>query len=402
MSYKIKPIKAEKDYDEALRRVEYLMNHSDQKDLLNELEVISILIEQYENQKYPVALPNPVDAIKFYMAQNDLTQADLIPYIGSRSRVSEVLSGKRELNLKMIRSLHKNLGIPVNVLISETLPTLPKEFEHIDFDQFPIAEMIKKGAFNVLEGAECTMRNAEELISGLFGVGGGAGVLKSCRCRKNDHLRINAKLNTYALTGWCLHVLAEASKVKLESKYEKGCLTNDLFMKNLVSLSCFENGPFLVKEFLAKHGIILEIVDHYKNTYLDGAAFILQNGTPVVGLTLRYDRTDNFWFALMHELGHIALHLSDSNCYFADDMTLRKEDDCKEEKEADAFAEKALLPEQFALDENKFLSGSAVIQYSRRHNISPAIVAGRIQYRTRNYRRFANLVGRGAVKKCFQ
>lgn len=402
MKYKIRPVKTKKDYEAALERIEFLLNNSGEKEYRDELEVVSILVEQYENVHYAIDMPNPIVAIKFFMAQNGLTQAGLIPYIGSRSKVSEVLSGKRDLTLKMIRSLHKNLGMPVEVLIKEPLPELPEEFADIDFDKFPISEMTTKGAFKMLQGIEHTRNHAEELIRGLIEKSGGVQVLASCKCRKNDRLRINAKFNSYALTGWCLHVLAEASQVKREAVYEKDCLDDGLFKKNLVSLSSFEDGPLLAKKFLAKHGIILQIVEHYKNTYLDGAAFILPNGTPVVGMTLRYDRTDNFWFVLMHELGHIAKHLLDSQHYYADDMTLRKEDDCSEEQEADAFAEQALLPENFNLHDDAYLSGDTLVNYARRHSISPAIVAGRIQYRTKNYRKFANLVGRGKVLRCFK
>ncbi len=402
MKYKIKPVKTKKDYEDALERIEFLLKNSNKKEFRDELEVISILVEQYENKHFAIDVPNPIDAIKFFMDQNNLTQAELIPYIGSRSKVSEILSGKRELTLKMIKSLHKNLGIPIEVLITEPLPELPEEYADIDFDKFPILEMINKNAFRLIQNVEKTKNHAEELIRGLIELSGGLQVLTSYKCRKNDRLRINAKLNTFAITGWCLHVLAEASQVKMEVKYEKGCLEDEHFKRNLVSLSCLEDGPRLVKEFLAKRGIILQIVEHYKNTYLDGAAFLLPNGTPVVGMTLRYDRTDNFWFVLLHELGHIAKHLSNSQYYFADDMTLRKEDDCTEEQEADAFAEKALLTEEFNLDLDQFFSGNKVTIYARQHNISPAIVAGRIQYRTKNYRKFANLIGRGNVKRCFK
>jgi HTH-type transcriptional regulator/antitoxin HigA len=344
---------------------------------------------------------NPVDAIKFFVAQNNLTQAGLVPYIGNRSKVSEVLSGKRELTLNMIRSLHKNLGIPVEVLINEPPPDLPKEFEGIDFDNFPIAEMKRKGAFRFLKMAGDVKNHAEELVRGLIETTGGPGVLATCKCRRNDHLRINAKLDRYALTGWSLHILSEASHTQVEGKYEKGCLDNEQFKKNLVSLSCLDNGPRLAKELLSKHGIILQVLEHYNKTYLDGAAFILRGGTPVVGLTLRYDRLDNFWFVLLHELGHIAQHLNDSHSYFADDMSLRKEDDCDEEKEADQFAEAALLPADFPLERKEYLSSEDVIRYARNHDVSPAVVAGRIQYRTKNYRKFANFLGRNEARKSF-
>ncbi len=83
----------------------------------DQLHLLSTLIEDYESKSFPQTLPDPVEAIKFRMEQEDLKPVDLIPYIGSRSRVSEILSGKRTLTLDMIRNLETGLGIPAKVLV---------------------------------------------------------------------------------------------------------------------------------------------------------------------------------------------------------------------------------------------------------------------------------------------
>jgi len=149
MNYKIKPVKTKKDYTTALERIEYLMEHSGKKEMRDELEVISILVEQYENVHHAIDMPNPIDAIKFFMAQNGLTQADLIPYIGSRSKVSEVLSGKRDLTLKMIRSLHKNLGIPVDVLIEGALPWMMTGLNRLKSGTILMSGLSESGTFRL-------------------------------------------------------------------------------------------------------------------------------------------------------------------------------------------------------------------------------------------------------------
>jgi antitoxin component HigA of HigAB toxin-antitoxin module len=121
----IKPIKTEADYDAALKQISSLMDAEAGTHEADELEVLATLVKCYEAEHYPIDLPDPIAAIRFRMEQLKLSQRDLIPYIGSRSKVSEVLSGKRSLTLQMIRSLHQNLGIPAEVLLKEQGATLP-------------------------------------------------------------------------------------------------------------------------------------------------------------------------------------------------------------------------------------------------------------------------------------
>jgi len=85
----------------------------------DELQLLALVIETYEKQRWPIGLPGPVDAIVFCMDQQGLSRRDLEPYIGSRARVSEVLSGKRALSMRMIRALHAGLDIPLEVLVQE-------------------------------------------------------------------------------------------------------------------------------------------------------------------------------------------------------------------------------------------------------------------------------------------
>jgi HTH-type transcriptional regulator/antitoxin HigA len=109
----IKPIKSDADYEQALERIYELMEAQPNTPEADELDVLTTLVEAYENKHYSIDLPNPISAIYFRMEQEGLKQIDLVPYIGSRSKVSEVLSGKRSLSLKMIRALHKGLQIPL-------------------------------------------------------------------------------------------------------------------------------------------------------------------------------------------------------------------------------------------------------------------------------------------------
>src|SRR6266481_3473794 len=113
----IKPIRAEADYERALRRVEELWDSPEGSAESDELDVVTTLIEAYERQHYPIDMPNPVEAIKFRLEQEGKDSRALIGVIGQRTRVYEVLRGKRSLSLNMIRELHEKFGIPANVLI---------------------------------------------------------------------------------------------------------------------------------------------------------------------------------------------------------------------------------------------------------------------------------------------
>jgi|SRR5690554_3471720 len=115
----LRPIKNEQQYEDALARVYTLMQKNIKPDSKesDELEILSILVKEYENKHYPIASPNPLEAIKFRLDQMNMTEAELSEILGYRSRKSEILSGKRKLNLAMIRKLTEKLHIPAEVLI---------------------------------------------------------------------------------------------------------------------------------------------------------------------------------------------------------------------------------------------------------------------------------------------
>jgi HTH-type transcriptional regulator/antitoxin HigA len=113
----IKPIRTKKDYEQALDRLEVIFDSKKGTDKGDELEILSMLIENYENEKFPVGFPDPVEAIKFRMEQLGYNQTDLANVVGLKSRASEILNRKRKLSLEMIRQIHDRLNIPTEVLI---------------------------------------------------------------------------------------------------------------------------------------------------------------------------------------------------------------------------------------------------------------------------------------------
>ena len=112
----IKPIKSEEDYIATLNKIESLMDAKPNTLQMDELEVLTTLVEAYEAQHYVIDTPDPIEAIKFRMEQEGLKQKDLVSIVGSKSRVSEILNKKRKLTIEMIRNLHKELHIPIESL----------------------------------------------------------------------------------------------------------------------------------------------------------------------------------------------------------------------------------------------------------------------------------------------
>ena len=404
MAKPIKLIKTEAEYHDALSRIDELMEAKAGTAEGDELELIAALVELYEDRRFPIALPSPVEAIRFRMEQAGLTPSGLVPYLGSKSKVSEVLRGKRPLTLSMMRALNRHLGIPAEVLLQEPGASFPDDVPEINWKRFPLKEMARRGW---IERVRDLPGRAEELMRGFIQRAVGSSTMPRPLTRKKDGARRNAKMDQYALAAWCLRVLELARSRPLANKYKPGTVTPE-WLGRLARLSYFDDGPRLAKEFLAKSGLHLIVVPHLPHTYLDGAVMLFPNGTPVVGLTLRFDRIDHFWFCLLHELGHVGRHLSPHGLdFFVDDLDLRKAEAQTEdrmEQEADEWAERALIPKSL-WDSHPIRPSpkpSAVVELAEQLGIHPAIIAGRIQFEKKNYRLLAHYVGWGEVRKHFE
>ncbi len=195
--------------------------------------------------------------------------------------------------------------------------------------------------------------------------------------------------------------MIRATERPLRSRYKSGTVT-DTFMREVAQLSWSARGPLLAQEFLERHGIALTIEPHLSRTRLDGAAILPEIGQPVIGLTIRHDRIDNFWHCLMHELAHVALHLKAAGEGFYDDLDTEDLEDHRE-KEADDMAREALVP-TVTWNESParvLRSPEAAQHLAERLRIHPAIVAGRMRYEAKNYRVLTQLVGSGEVRKLF-
>lgn len=396
-----KVIKTELEYEAALNEIERLIDLDPEPGTreADQLELLTLLVENYEAKNYPIELPDPIDAIEFRMEQQNLAPRDLLPYLGSRSKVSEVLNRKRPLTLSMIRALHSGLGIPAGVLVQE--PAIEKE---IEWERFPLKEMVARGWLKA--DLENIQQQAERFLRAFFKpVGSPLPMIEGVLYRQSSHIRSGRSMDEYALAAWTARIMHLALEEPTETDFQPQTVNLD-FMQELARLSVSDKGPMLARDYLRQHGIALVIEPHLPGTHLDGAAIMKWENMPIIGLTLRFDRIDNFWFCLMHELAHIALHFSGDVEQFYDDLEVDLEVESENdprEQEADELAGEALIPQAVweKSPASKLRSPLAAESLAKQLRIHPAIVAGRMRHEFKAYRLLSNLVGYNEVRQLF-
>ncbi len=400
----VKIIKSAKDYEANMARLSELMSLDPKPNSKeeNELELLALVIQDFERQTVPHVKADPIESILFRMDQMQLTRKELIPYIGSISKVSEVLSRKRPLSLPMIRRLNQGLGIPADILIEdvETDRSLVDQEPEMDFTRFPLKEMLERGCFGDFEGNVQRLKDYAEDLVRKFMQDLLPKRMEPAFLRAPLHQRGDRQADEMAILAWRMCVLRKAREVISTREYKHGTITPE-WLRELAKLSAFDEGPKLAKEHLARHGITLVIEKHFKRTFLDGAA-MLDNDRPIVALTLRHDRVDNFWFALLHELAHVAKHLKPETPVFIDDLDRTNLQTV--EGEADAMAQEALIPNKSwsAAKVRQTLASEDVIAYADEIGVHPAIVAGRLRHEEKNFRLLSHLIGKtGQVSQTF-
>ncbi|HZT04962.1 MAG TPA: ImmA/IrrE family metallo-endopeptidase [Steroidobacteraceae bacterium] len=387
-------IKTEEQYRRYLAEVEALAAHDPDPDSSDgaRLELLAKLVEDYEKSQFPFKRPDPVDAILFRMEQQGLRQKDIADILGGKNRASEILARKRPLTLSMIRALYENLDIPPALLIAPPAP--PSD----DSDEFDVGE----GAADLLVTRRWvpSTEDAKAWLQRLLAPIGSPAYLKHTLT-----VGVSKRTNRTNLWLWLARVREIAdSRTHLHGRYRKGNL-NEESMRYLVRLSWMERGPQLAKEFLEEKGIALVIEPHLPNTWLDGAAMLGRHGLPIIGMTLREDRLDNFWFTLVHECIHVSKHLDTSGFRAIADEHIEKPDtDTVEiEKEANSLAAEILLPRGVWRRSAAYLNPSteSIQQLAEKLQVHPAIVAGRLRFERKNYALFTKLVGLHQARICF-
>lgn len=398
--FMITAINSDADYKAALAEIEQLIGRNvragtPEGDRLN---LLTLLVQDYEQKRIEIEAPDPIDAIKFRMEQMNLMPRDLIPLIGSRSKVSEVLSRKRPLTLSMARALYKGLRIPAKALLQEQFLFDLGE-EAIDWERFPIREMVARGW--IKERVTDVRRQAKDVMHRFLAPLGKGWAPNALYKQTHYYLRSARQMDFYALAAWNARVCLRALQTPPSVEFEPRVLTLD-FMHELAHLSTLSDGPRHAIEYLDKIGISLVVEPHLPETYIDGAAILAMPDRPVVALTIRHDRVDNFWFVLMHELIHISRHLNADLTAFYDDLDVEDSTNVQE-READRLAGEALIPdaEWKKSPASSLRNPDAVQHLASRLRIHPAIVAGRIRHQRKSYRVLNRLVGQGQVRRLF-
>jgi HTH-type transcriptional regulator / antitoxin HigA len=397
-----KVIKTREEHEQALAEAERLvaLDPEDGTSEAERLELLALLIEDFEKRTFSFPAVDPIEFIEFRMEEQGLRQKDLVQILGSRSRVSEVLGRKRPLTVQMIRSLSTDLGIPADLLIGKKRDDVRSSATSTDLDwtKFPYAEMDRRGWF---ASVQKRAKSAEDALRAFLAevMPTRAAQVMYRRRFKGEELDDRAYYSTLA---WTARVLMRAKTVRLpKGSFEANRITVET-LRDLARLSWFRDGPKLALEFLANLGIATVVEPRLPNAVLDGAALLSEQRVPVIGLTLRIDRVDNFWFTLLHECAHVWKHLESPDEAFIDRLDGSEGGSIKE-REAnrvarDAFISRATWERSEA---RKAPTRENIQQLADSLHIHPAIVVGRLQYETGSYEIFRDLLGQSTVRKHF-
>ncbi|MCX6704664.1 MAG: XRE family transcriptional regulator [Candidatus Woesebacteria bacterium] len=292
------------------------------------------------------------------------------------------------LNISEIAKFRETFQEPINT-----------DKDDLAWDRFPVKEMYRRNWFEGFTGSlEAAVANAEELVKEFV-----KGSLdKPAQAAARQRVRSGGIVDWYALLAWQCRIIGLAKKKEKEvaGKYKQKAISNE-WLNELAHISIEKEGPKKVVDYLQSSGIRLVIEPHLPQTHLDGAAFLLSDDSPIIGMTLRYDRLDNFWFVLFHELVHIMKHLhkEDIESIF-DDLDIDAEGI---EQEADEQAGEVLVPEdKWNTALARYLrSKDSIEDFAKKLNIHPAIVAGKIRREAKNYIILTDMVGQGEVRKHF-
>jgi HTH-type transcriptional regulator/antitoxin HigA len=270
----------------------------------------------------------------------------------------------------------------------------------IDTEQasaFPIAEMYKRGWFEDFSGSLAEAKKSADVLLSTFFKPVVSHWAPAALHRKS--VRTSAKVHEAAIAAWEARILSVAEKVPTRAEFNKDLVT-DRWLEALVQLSADPRGPRVAVDFLSNVGIVLVIEPHLPGTLLDGAAMRTADNITAIGMTLRHDRLDNFWFTLLHEIGHLVLHIGAGKFASIFDDT-ESPAETEFEKEADYFAQEALLStKNWHASLSRFSrTEKSVLADARKFGIGPSIIAGRIRREAGDYTILKTLVGAGEPRR---
>jgi HTH-type transcriptional regulator/antitoxin HigA len=331
-----------------------------------------------------------------------MSQKDLGDFLG----IAEQQIQRYESDRYRMASLDRltEVADALNVRIVERAQLLgsPK-LDSVDpsvWQAFPFAEMFKRGWFEDFSGTLPQAKKAAGELIPAFLQGAHSQFVPMALHRKS--VRSSGQVHEAAIAAWEARVRTLADRNPPARAFDRDRLTAD-WVRGLVGLSLEDNGPRLAADYLRDAGISLVIERHLPGTLLDGAALASADHHAIVAMTLRHDRLDNFWFTLLHEIGHLKLHirLGEYAAIFDDNDSPAAD---KVEQDADYFAQEALISEaNWNLAASRFTrNDKAVVADAKRFGVAPAVIAGRIRRDANDYTLFRTLVGNGEVRRQFE
>ncbi|HUV62350.1 MAG TPA: XRE family transcriptional regulator [Sedimentisphaerales bacterium] len=379
--------------------------------LNSEYEVLSLQLHEYETLKSgtierlkaSTLEELPTILIRARIAKG-LSQRQLAEAMGLREQQIQRYEAEKyaSANLQRLAEVANTLSLNISEVAefrSDSQKSLDAGEIDLAWDQFPIKDMYRRNWFEGFSGSlSNAVDNAEELVKKYVTSSIDAPIQAMARQR----VRLGGTVNRYALLAWQCRIINLAKKEgkKVGTKYKQKAITNE-WLNGLAHISIEKDGPQKAVNYLQNSGIRLVVEPHLPQTHLDGAAFLLADG-PVIGLTIRYDRIDNFWFVLFHELIHVKKHLNKGSIEsIFDNLDDTKANDI--EKEADECAGEALVPEnQWETALARYVrSKESIEDFASELGIHPAVVAGKIRREADNYMILTDMVGQGEIRKLF-
>lgn len=374
----------------------------------SEIEVLSFQLREYEGLKsgaITVLKAASLDELPGILIRariaRGLTQAQLAQRLDlkeqqiQRYESEEYASASIRRLAEVAKALHLNISEVAELQRTFSEAPLSRPME-IDWRLFPVAEMYRRNWFEGFSGSLKEAKTEAELLVQSFVK---TVFQRPATALHRKRVRSGSSLDEYALLAWECRILVLAKQSPPEGVYVSGSL-DERWFRTLVQESRYPDGPRRAKKRLDAAGISLVIEPHLSHTHLDGAAF-LHDGRPVIGLSLRYDRLDNFWFVLFHELIHITRHLRRNKVESIFDDIEAAADEL--EQEADKLAGNMLIPDdvwEMALA-RYVRSKESVDLLASKLKISPTIIAGRIRNEANNFVILSDMIGQGEVRKHF-
>lgn len=276
------------------------------------------------------------------------------------------------------------------------------EYEQLlDWRAFPLDEIISR---KWIDAKKTELKKyPQKVLDKFLDLIGTEEIPQKVLLRKTLHKNTKSLMNDYALLSWCIRVLNKGFSSCCSVKYSPDVMSDE-FLMEIAQYSRLDDGPVRVKNFLADHGIALIIEKPLAGTIFNGASLLTKSGMPIIGMTLYYDRLDNFWFTLMHELGHVWKHLHSDDDLYIDYFSSKAEDlvNSPEEMEADKIARESLIPLNYTTHDAFLLqTDEAVLDLANELGIHPSIIAGRIRHDNNAWNILSNLVNKSSVRKLF-